>query len=528
MKPRLKTSICLDWLRARENRLAPAGAPPHWGCPRGRRWVIRITFPYSYIHIIYIHTCDAIFRCEFAHGEEELKGEMLKRWQQQQKDVAKEQQEKKKDDYIGVLYRANKQEDDLNDIISAGLKAEAANKRKNALLKKAKTEESSYSLVVERESNDDADEELDYLQLLEADSAAPPDMAQSTASASVTSTTIVQSSSSEPAVESVVESNAFMEIVAGQFSVKADGEITSRCEFGSVIANDFTFPESNYSYFEVELLTNGLMQIGWARKSKFVGSVSGGDGVGDDGHSWSFDGLRWRCWHFGQDAAYGPANITAEGEKADGSLVAVDEEGSDLESWLPKDIVGCAVQYSSPTTTSGTNRKIDEVECCISFSLNGENFGPAFRFTLHRSKAEAHIPGMNWAMLSPALSLADGEKVRVNLGHKPFEYGPKGRSSYVAPPVPLNESNAAVPDETTGQRTETEKAVEDVEPIELESDAFADISSLEALGLRKLQIELTRRGLKAGGSLSERAQRLLSVRGLAEDKVPKSLKAKKN
>ena len=61
---------------------------------------------------------------------------MLKRWQQQQKDEAKEQQEKKKDDYLGVLYRAKKQEDELNDIISAGLKAEAANKRKNALLKR--------------------------------------------------------------------------------------------------------------------------------------------------------------------------------------------------------------------------------------------------------------------------------------------------------------------------------------------------------------------------------------------------------
>jgi hypothetical protein len=323
-----------------------------------------------------------------------------------------------------------------------------------------------------------------------------------------------------------------MEIVAGQFSIQADGEITSRCEFGSVVAKDFTFPESNYSYYEVELLTNGLMQIGWARKSKFEGSVSGGDGVGDDGHSWSFDGLRWRCWHFGQDAAYGPVSATAEGEKADVAVVGADEDGLDVESWSPKDIVGCAVQYSAAAT--GKSNKIDEVECCISFSLNGENFGPAFRFTLHRSKSEAHEPGINWAMLSPALSLADGEKVRVNLGQNPFEYGPKDCSSNASPPssLPGNESNVVVPTVVDGtslkvEQTEAEKAVEDVQPIDLDSDAFVDVSSLEALGLRKLQIELTRRGLKAGGSLNERAQRLFSVRGLEEDKVPKSLKAKK-
>ena len=479
-----------------------------------------------------------LLRCEFAHGEEELKGEMLKRWQQQQKDEAREQQEKKKDDYIGVLYRANKQEDELNNIINSGLKAEAANKRKNALLKKAKTAEPSSSVAVER---DEAEEELDYLQLLETGTTSAPSI-PSTSSATLVSAGAVSSSFSAPEVvevESVVESNAFMEIAAGQFIVQADGEVTSRCEFGSIIAKDYSFPESNYSYYEVELLTNGLMQIGWARKSKFVGSVSGGDGVGDDGHSWSFDGLRWRCWHFGQDAVYGPVAVPAEVdvEKTDGVSPTVDEESSDLESWSPKDIVGCAVQYTVAASADGANNgsgmksKVDEVECCISFSLNGENFGPAFRFTLHRSKADSHTPGMHWALISPALSLGEGEKVRVNIGQKPFAYGPKGRShAATASSLPLDESNGvalSVDAKKMGQVAEEDKTVENAEPIDLESVAFANVDSLEALGLRKLQIELTRRGLKAGGSLPERAQRLFSVRGLPEDEIPKGLKAKK-
>jgi hypothetical protein len=53
MAGKMKTTICIDWTRARNNpngRGAPEGAPIHWGCPRGRR-------------------------CAFAHGEDELKGE---------------------------------------------------------------------------------------------------------------------------------------------------------------------------------------------------------------------------------------------------------------------------------------------------------------------------------------------------------------------------------------------------------------------------------------------------------------------
>lgn len=36
MKSRRKTMICQQWLDARKDRKAPQGAPPWWGCPRGR------------------------------------------------------------------------------------------------------------------------------------------------------------------------------------------------------------------------------------------------------------------------------------------------------------------------------------------------------------------------------------------------------------------------------------------------------------------------------------------------------------
>jgi len=49
MDRKRKTSVCVDWKKAREGRNAPSNAPRWWGCPRGRA-------------------------CDFAHGDEELRG----------------------------------------------------------------------------------------------------------------------------------------------------------------------------------------------------------------------------------------------------------------------------------------------------------------------------------------------------------------------------------------------------------------------------------------------------------------------
>lgn len=54
---------------------------------------------------------------------------------------------------------------------------------------------------------------------------------------------------------------------------------------------------------------------------------------------------------------------------------------------------------------------------------------------------------------------------------------------------------------------------------------FATAKDLEALGGDALKAELLRRGLKCGGSVSQRAERLFSVRGLAPDQIPRSLVA---
>lgn len=62
-------------------------------------------------------------------------------------------------------------------------------------------------------------------------------------------------------------------------------------------------------------------------------------------------------------------------------------------------------------------------------------------------------------------------------------------------------------------------------PIDLEK--YDDAISLEEFGLDHLKHELERRGLKCGGSLKERTERLFSVKGLTVDQYPKKLRAVK-
>ena len=58
-------------------------------------------------------------------------------------------------------------------------------------------------------------------------------------------------------------------------------------------------------YYEVRVSSAGVAQIGWASQ-RFRGSAGAGEGVGDDLHSWSFDGARVRKWH-GLDEPFGRA-----------------------------------------------------------------------------------------------------------------------------------------------------------------------------------------------------------------------------
>lgn len=69
---------------------------------------------------------------------------------------------------------------------------------------------------------------------------------------------------------------------------------------------------------------------------------------------------------------------------------------------------------------------------------------------------------------------------------------------------------------------------EGIEPKELDLEAFNSKEELLLLGLDQLKASLLLLGVKCGGTLEQRAERLWSVRGLVPSKIPKNLLALKS
>jgi hypothetical protein len=61
---------------------------------------------------------------------------------------------------------------------------------------------------------------------------------------------------------------------------------------------------------------------------------------------------------------------------------------------------------------------------------------------------------------------------------------------------------------------------------EIDLSAYTSAQELESVGLDALKEELQRRGLLCGGTLKDRASRLFSVKGLSQEEIPDSIKAK--
>ena len=255
--------------------------------------------------------------------------------------------------------------------------------------------------------------------------------------------------------------------------------------------------------------------------------VEEGDGVGDDVHSWAYDGCRHKKWN-GSDAPYGALG----GQDGDGAAAPA--------PWRAGDVVGCLLELSA----AGAR---------MAFTLNGASLGDAF--TAQDTAAALKGKGKDKdkaAGLYPALSLEENEAVLVNIGQRPFMHPPPapregaaaeaGAGAYspvlhaldddVRRLVVLEEGGAAVgagPAEVEGTRGAAAAPAAPAAPAaalpEIALDAVSGVEALEALGLTHLKAELERRGLKAGGSLQERASRLWSVKGVAPADIPAKVKA---
>lgn len=318
MAPKLKTDICLDWKRARERGNVPEGVPIHWGCPRGSR-------------------------CEFAHGESDLRGTSLVSAQEDAKAAETRKYQELKDAYMAPM-RVMKDEQEVADLVSAGLRA----------AKRAKTSATSAASAASAAS---AGVSGNVTKPLATPAPAAP--------AAVPTATPAAASASAPVSK--------VELVAGQAMVERTSEgivITSNSSFCSILL-PCAVSEGKW-FYEMELLSDGLMQVGWA--SDGFACAAEGDGVGDDAMSWAYDGYRSLAWHNGSSVVYGP------------------QTG---EIWSAGDILTASISIDG-------EGEGDEVKVTMAFARNGLLLGDAFTFTSSTAP-----------VFYPALSLEQGESIAV-------------------------------------------------------------------------------------------------------------------
>lgn len=416
-----KTAICQHWLKAREDRDPPAGAPRWWGCSSGRR-------------------------CKFAHGPEELRDDAKIAYERERSRKRRAEKDRKMREYTASAVGTS--------VVEATLSAVESGLRRAA--KRVKTTPSTLSK--------------------EDDSSAR------------------QTNSTRTKVAESFQDGDPIHIGDG-------GRIEGRGNFVTLrLGSSEIALRRGCWYYEVTLLTEGLMQIGWAENG-FVADSEKGDGVGDDAHSWSFDGFRARKWHSSEDN---------EDEK--------DGESSYGKRWRVGDVVGCALRVMKKNAAR------------LEFFLNGESMGVAFR----------GVPTNDG--LFPVISMNGDEAVRVNIGQIPFTYPLRetGSRGIVAATLSDSESLAELPVEITAASSRLSAATDNdaphVEDAKASNDtnSGADVGAIDIEGIVSkselaqafnadaIKAELIRRRLKCGGTFEQRVDRLWSVRGLTEEEVRSS------
>lgn len=158
--------------------------------------------------------------------------------------------------------------------------------------------------------------------------------------------------------------------------------------FESVIAT--TSVKTGKWYYEMQLLTAGVMQVGWANKYCSF-SNDEGRGVGDDMNGFAFDGYRKKVWMGGECAEYGS------------------------ERWKEGDVVGAFLDLDEKTAW---------------FTINGVEVGGAIDL----------VPEILEFGLYPAISLMAFQNVRFNFGKEAYKHSPPSEyHSLNSVPIPTIE-----------------------------------------------------------------------------------------
>lgn len=330
---RYKTDICLDWKRARERGKVPNGAPMDWGCPRGSR-------------------------CEFAHGESDLRGAARQTAHEDAEMKKQREREEKKDAYMRPL-SAMKAEDEVRDLVLEGLRAAKRAKLSNG----SSTAITTAATAVSKPSGSTAAKK----GAIEVNTASAAESVRL-----VRGQVAVHSSSSSEATTAAGES------ISSSSSSSSSATIRTMVLTGGGQDQAFStvlLPwgvEEGQWFWECTLLTDGLMQLGWAMDG--FTCAEEGDGVGDDSLSFAFDGLRGQLWHQGS-----------------GRTIA------ESEPWQIGDVISCLLHIDASTTPGSRTAR-------LVFLRNGKAMGEVWEQRLEGDSA-----------LYPALSLEKGEAVALHV-----------------------------------------------------------------------------------------------------------------
>lgn len=239
--------------------------------------------------------------------------------------------------------------------------------------------------------------------------------------------------------------------------------IQSKTDFGTM-ALVLDRKPSSALYWEVQLETGGLAQVGWADLTNFRPNSESGDGVGDDRASYGIDGSRQLKFHGGKEETYGTS------------------------AWKAGDVVGCLLDSGS-----------------IRYTHNGKEMGEAFRVDAADT------------ILVPALSCNQGEILELHITKSQMRHMPPGaiavselmqtetdaattvKSDIVKDSKPDTKGTKPVvipdPKQTTEPPTKKPKPST---PEKLDLEAFDSVDQLVELGMERLKSALLAIQVKCG------------------------------
>jgi hypothetical protein len=159
-------------------------------------------------------------RCDFAHGEDELIGENKLIFKQQKIQERKDANEKLKSEYLSALFDGEAESDQTaEDKVMAGLQA----------LKRARSDVGTVIETKLPEESSESDDDVTY--------------------------------------ETIKPVETMFQLLSGDVDIKIDengyGLLDGRAEFSTVIVGNCRISQPGSYYYEVELLTGGLLQVGF-------------------------------------------------------------------------------------------------------------------------------------------------------------------------------------------------------------------------------------------------------------------------